>query len=170
MSFITVPPHSALGPFPLTPTRCTDVKDVLCVIVPLQKIKFPQPGINSPSSSFLILLPNFCLFLRARVQSLTSLIPTDSVLWFYSDVVFMSLLILLSLSLPACHPRIVRPSLSFVCSFSSLLLFSSFLQLPSSLFWVSAMLMCLLPSSSCSLPSRGPVTSPSPGSCPRLDP
>ena len=124
MCFNTVPPHSEIDPFPPFPHThkvYTHVKDVVYVIMPLLKIKYPQPGVNSPPSSFLIPLANFCIPLRAQVKSLTSLIPTDSACFGFTLFVLMSLLILLSLSLPAYHPRALGPSLSSVFFF----LFSS---------------------------------------------
>lgn len=74
--------HSALGPFSFsthTHGVYTDVNDFLCIIMSLLKIKFPQPGISAPSSSFFISLANSCISLVTQVKSLMSLVPTELV-------------------------------------------------------------------------------------------
>lgn len=172
LCFNTVPPLSELDPFPLSPHThkvYTHVKDVVYVIMPLLKIKYPQPGVNSPPSSFLIPLANFCIPLRAQVKSLTSLIPTDSACFGFT--LLLCSCPFWSYSASVSQPAIPELSGLLWALFVLSLLFSyspASFSSPSSPSWVSAMLMFPLPSSSCCLPSRGPISNPSPGSCPRL--
>lgn len=84
-------------------------------------------------------------------------------LWFYSPFVLVSFWIFLGLAIPAC----LRPSLSFIFLFSSPVPQHPWAPLICFLGLCHAYVLIPLPGICC-LPSRGPVSKPSPASCPRL--
>lgn len=49
------------------------------VTMPLPKMKFLWPGVNSPASTLFISVANSCVFLTAHVKSLSSLTLTEAV-------------------------------------------------------------------------------------------
>lgn len=105
------PHHSAEDLFSSSPHTTQGVcgcQRFVCVTMRLLKMKFPQPGINSPSSTLFISLANACTFLAVQVRSEQPR-PTELASFDFTLLFLVSLLILLirllSLSTPVCHLR-----------------------------------------------------------------
>lgn len=114
------------------------MSELLCVAMPLLNMKFLQVAVNSPSSTLSISLTNACIFLRARVKSLTSL--SQQRFWALISLSFCA-------SFPfdpphqTSQPQYLRTFSELCLLFYSPLLFPSFPLLPSSLSWASALPM-----------------------------